>query len=88
VSFKLILQKQHQLQLIIFFVTKKQFLISKTEGLNEIVTKTTPNAMQIEALGNLENLRKQSFNNIRNRNGKTYLSAFDAKAFNTKNYYL
>jgi superfamily II DNA or RNA helicase len=43
--------------------------------------------MQIEALGNLENLRKdkkQSFNNIRNRNGKTYLSAFDAKAFNTK----
>jgi hypothetical protein len=60
VSFILILQKQHQLQLIIFFVTKKftkAILISKTEGLNEIVTKTTPNAMQIEALGNLENLR-------------------------------
>jgi hypothetical protein len=59
VSFILILQKQHQLQLIIFFVTKKfTKTISKTEGLNEIVTKTTPNAMQIEALGNLENLRK------------------------------
>jgi hypothetical protein len=42
--------------------------------------------MQIEALGNLENLRKikKNFNNIRNRNGKTYLSAFDAKAFNLK----
>jgi hypothetical protein len=51
VSFKLILQKQHQLQLIIFFVTKKfTKAISKTEGLNEIVTKTTPNAMQIEEI--------------------------------------
>lgn len=69
-------------------VYKKQFLISKTEGLNEIVTKTTPNAMQIEALGNLENLRKDKKNKAliisATGTGKTYLSAFDAKAFNPK----
>jgi superfamily II DNA or RNA helicase/HKD family nuclease len=69
-------------------VYKKQFLISKTEGLNEIVTKTTPNAMQLEALGNLENLRKDKKNKAliisATGTGKTYLSAFDAKAFNPK----
>jgi superfamily II DNA or RNA helicase len=56
------------------------------------LTKTTPNAMQIEALGNLENLRKYKKNKAliisATGTGKTYLSAFDAKAFNTKNYYL
>jgi superfamily II DNA or RNA helicase len=47
--------------------------------------------MQIEALGNLENLRNKKNKALiisATGTGKTYLSAFDAKAFNTKNYYL
>jgi superfamily II DNA or RNA helicase len=71
-------------------VYKKQFLISKTEGLNEIVTKT-PNAMQIEALGNLENLR-----NIKNKaliisatgTGKPIYQHSMQKLLILKNYYL
>jgi hypothetical protein len=47
--------------------------------------------MQIEALGNLENLRKykkQSFNNIRNRNGKPIYQHSMQKLLILKNYYL
>jgi hypothetical protein len=46
--------------------------------------------MQIEALGNLENLRnkKNKALIISQQEGKTYLSAFDAKALILKNYYL
>ncbi|EIA10034.1 DUF3427 domain-containing protein [Flavobacterium frigoris] len=69
-------------------IYKKQFLTSKIEGLNETITPTTPNAMQIEALGNLENLRKDNKNKAliisATGTGKTYLSAFDAKEFNPK----
>jgi superfamily II DNA or RNA helicase/HKD family nuclease/phage repressor protein C with HTH and peptisase S24 domain len=69
-------------------IYKKQFLTSKIEELNEILTIITPNAMQIEALENLENLRKDKKNKAliisATGTGKTYLSAFDAKAFNPK----
>jgi superfamily II DNA or RNA helicase/HKD family nuclease len=69
-------------------IYKQQFLTSKTEGFKEILTKITPNDMQIEALGNLENLRNDKKNKAliisATGTGKTYLSAFDAKAFNPK----
>jgi superfamily II DNA or RNA helicase/HKD family nuclease/SOS-response transcriptional repressor LexA len=48
----------------------------------------SPNSMQIEALENLKNLRAEGKNKAliisATGTGKTYLSAFDAKAFNPK----
>jgi superfamily II DNA or RNA helicase/HKD family nuclease len=67
-------------------IYKKQFLSSKTADLNDIPTIITPNAMQEEALRNLYGLRKEQKNKAliisATGTGKTYLSAFDAKAFN------
>lgn len=51
-----------------------------------IVVEVTPNLMQIEALDNLQNLRAVNKSKAliisATGTGKTYLSAFDAKAFN------
>lgn len=66
-----------------------QFLLNKKnnlESLLEIQAPITPNSMQIEALKNLNNLRINKKNKAliisATGTGKTYLSAFDAKAFN------
>ncbi|WP_117879364.1 DEAD/DEAH box helicase family protein [Aureibaculum luteum] len=52
------------------------------------IKKIIPNSMQREALINLENLRLENKNKAllisATGTGKTYLSAFDAKAFNSK----
>ncbi|WP_432222137.1 DUF3427 domain-containing protein [Flavobacterium sp. TMP13] len=70
-------------------IYKKQFLLNKNNSLNALVDSEiviTPNAMQIEALGNLSDLREDKKNKAliisATGTGKTYLSAFDAKAFN------
>jgi superfamily II DNA or RNA helicase/HKD family nuclease/phage repressor protein C with HTH and peptisase S24 domain len=69
-------------------IYKKQFLNSRTQEADDSLTKINPNAMQIEALRNLNNLRKDNKNKAliisATGTGKTYLSAFDAKAFNPK----
>ncbi len=72
-------------------IYKKQFLISnirQTESLFEAPIIISPNSMQIEALDNLKNLRAQSKNKAliisATGTGKTFLSAFDSKAFNPK----
>ncbi|MEL0651430.1 DUF3427 domain-containing protein [Algibacter sp. TI.3.09] len=72
-------------------IYKKQFLVHKKteEELSEkLNVEIAPNSMQIEALGNLENLRKDENNKAliisATGTGKTYLAAFDAKAFNPK----
>ncbi|AWG22352.1 restriction endonuclease subunit R [Flavobacterium faecale] len=72
-------------------IYKKQFLLNlkiNKESLTDLETIITPNAMQIEALQNLNNLRKQKKNKAliisATGTGKTYLSAFDAKAFSPK----
>ncbi len=69
-------------------IYKKQFLTSRIEGLDESLTEINPNAMQVEALRNLDDLRKDKKNKAliisATGTGKTYLSAFDAKAFNPK----
>lgn len=69
-------------------IYKKQFLNSRTQEADESLTKINPNAMQIEALRNLNHLRKDNKNKAliisATGTGKTYLSAFDAKAFNPK----
>lgn len=72
-------------------VYKKQFLSEKQnnlEGFNEPETNITPNSMQREALKNLDNLRaenkKKALIISATGTGKTYLSAFDAKAFKPK----
>lgn len=72
-------------------IYKSQIILNK-RGTLEIFDKTkvvvTPNAMQIEALKNLENLRGEKKNKAliisATGTGKTYLSAFDARAFNSK----
>lgn len=72
-------------------IYQKQFLLNKknsSENFIESQIIITPNSMQIEALENLKNLREQK--KIKaliisaTGTGKTYLSAFDAKAFNPK----
>ena len=70
-------------------IYKKQFLLNKTNNLESLIdfqTTITPNAMQIEALENLKNLRNDKKNKAliisATGTGKTYLSAFDAQAFN------
>ncbi len=69
-------------------IYKKQFLSSKTQEADNSLTEIIPNAMQVEALRNLNNLRKDDKNKAliisATGTGKTYLSAFDAKAFNPK----
>ncbi|MCL5127563.1 DUF3427 domain-containing protein [Algibacter sp. L4_22] len=71
-------------------IYKKQFLIykkSEAELSSELNLEITPNSMQIDALENLKNLRKQNNKALiisATGTGKTYLAAFDAKVFNPK----
>jgi superfamily II DNA or RNA helicase len=72
-------------------IYQKQFLLNKknsTENFIESQIIITPNSMQIEALENLKNLREEKKNKAliisATGTGKTYLSAFDAKAFKPK----
>ncbi|WP_367756148.1 DUF3427 domain-containing protein [Flavobacterium sp. WC2430] len=69
-------------------IYKKQFLNSRTQEADDSLTEINPNSMQVEALRNLNNLRKSNKNKAliisATGTGKTYLSAFDAKAFNPK----
>lgn len=72
-------------------IYQKQFLLNKNNNL-EILTEAqeiiTPNTMQKEALENLTKLREEKKNKAliisATGTGKTFLSAFDAKAFNPK----
>ena len=70
-------------------IYRKQSLFRSNSDFKEIVELQpviTPNSMQIEALANLRNLRTEGKNKAliisATGTGKTYLSAFDAKAFN------
>jgi superfamily II DNA or RNA helicase/HKD family nuclease/SOS-response transcriptional repressor LexA len=72
-------------------IYQKQFLLNKKNNFEILIepqTLITPNSMQIEALKNLKNLRADKKNKAliisATGTGKTYLSAFDAKAFNPK----
>ena len=72
-------------------IYQSQFLLNrknKLENLAESQPLIRPNSMQIEALENLKNLRAVGKNKAliisATGTGKTYLSSFDAKAFNPK----
>jgi len=72
-------------------IYKKQLILNKRSNLESIVKTQviiTPNSMQSEALKNLEILRADKKNKAliisATGTGKTYLSAFDVKAFNSK----
>lgn len=72
-------------------IYRNQFLLTqknKLESLANSPAQVNPNSMQIEALENLKNLRAKQKNKAliisATGTGKTYLSAFDAKAFNPK----
>ena len=72
-------------------VYQRQFLYNSQNNFkNSVESQTiiTPNSMQIEALENLKKLRDDKKNKAliisATGTGKTYLSAFDAKAFNAK----
>jgi superfamily II DNA or RNA helicase/HKD family nuclease/SOS-response transcriptional repressor LexA len=72
-------------------IYRNQFLLNQRNDLESLIqlqTPKTPNSMQIEALKNLKNLRADKKNKAliisATGTGKTYLSAFDAKAFNPK----
>tara|TARA_R110002111_G_scaffold16141_6_gene41518 strand:- start:236 stop:3691 length:3456 start_codon:yes stop_codon:yes gene_type:complete len=71
-------------------VYKKQFLVykkSEAELSSELNLEISPNSMQTEALENLQNLRKENNKALiisATGTGKTFLAAFDAKAFNPK----
>jgi superfamily II DNA or RNA helicase/HKD family nuclease/SOS-response transcriptional repressor LexA len=72
-------------------IYKKQFIfpnISEERNVLGAVIDVKPNSMQVEALENLRNLRANSKRKAllisATGTGKTYLSAFDAKAFNSK----
>jgi superfamily II DNA or RNA helicase/HKD family nuclease/SOS-response transcriptional repressor LexA len=72
-------------------IYQSQFLLNrknKLDSLPETQPLIRPNSMQIEALKNLSNLRAEGKNKAliisATGTGKTYLSAFDAKAFNPK----
>ena len=72
-------------------IYKSQFLLQRKyrhENLVENPSSIRPNSMQTEALENLQLLRAQKKNKAliisATGTGKTYLSAFDAKAFNAK----
>lgn len=78
---------------ILFYeqIYQSQFLLnrkSKLESITESQLLISPNSMQVEALENLKKLRVQGKNKAliisATGTGKTYLSAFDAKAFNPK----
>ena len=70
--------------------SQQRILIKRNnvESSLEILAPIIPNSMQIEALRNLHNLRGENKNKAliisATGTGKTYLSAFDAKAFNPK----
>ena len=61
---------------------------TKVNGTTEPTVEIKPNSMQLEALNKLNGLRKENKNKAliisATGTGKTYLSAFDAKAFNPK----
>lgn len=70
---------------------KSQLLVNNRSTLEQFDKnkfEITPNSMQVEALNNLKNLRAANKNKAllisATGTGKTYLSAFDAKAFNPK----
>ena len=72
-------------------IYQNQFLLNKGNSINSVIesqTIITPNSMQIEALENLKKLREDKKNKAliisATGTGKTYLSAFDAKAFKPK----
>jgi superfamily II DNA or RNA helicase/SOS-response transcriptional repressor LexA len=71
-------------------VYKKQFLVykkSEQELSKELNLEIVPNSMQTQALQNLEKLRKRNSKALiisATGTGKTYLAAFDAKAFSPK----
>ncbi|WP_431132510.1 DUF3427 domain-containing protein [Psychroserpens mesophilus] len=71
-------------------VYKKQYLVykkSQKELSEELRLEITPNSMQSEALANLEILRKNNNKALiisATGTGKTFLAAFDAKAFNPR----
>jgi superfamily II DNA or RNA helicase/HKD family nuclease len=72
-------------------IYKSQFLLhqkNKLESISESQLLISPNLMQMEALENLKKLRVAGKNKAliisATGTGKTYLSAFDAKAFNPK----
>lgn len=72
-------------------IYQKQFLLNKNnnfETLAEDQEIISPNSMQKEALENLTKLREEKKNKAliisATGTGKTFLSAFDVKAFNTK----
>ena len=72
-------------------IYKKQFILNKSKNLENLVEshiKIVPNLMQVEALENLNNIRAAKKNKAliisATGTGKTYLSAFDAKASNPK----
>jgi superfamily II DNA or RNA helicase/HKD family nuclease len=80
-------------EFILFYeeIYQSQFLLSrknKFEIINHSQLMICPNSMQIEALENLKKLRVERKNKAliisATGTGKTYLSAFDAKAFNPK----
>lgn len=72
-------------------IYQNQFILNEAKRFENIIESSpvvNPNTMQIEALVNLKNLRKDNKNKAliisATGTGKTYLSAFDAKAFNPK----
>lgn len=72
-------------------VYQKQLLFTKQHEFRDVIESETlakPNSMQKEALKNLDNLRRDYKNKAliisATGTGKTFLSAFDAKAFNPK----
>ncbi|WP_244140853.1 DUF3427 domain-containing protein [Kaistella flava (ex Peng et al. 2021)] len=72
-------------------IYQNQFILNEAKRFETIIESSpvvNPNTMQIEALENLKNLRKDNKNKAlivsATGTGKTYLSAFDAKAFNPK----
>jgi len=72
-------------------IYQKQFLLNKSNNLEISIENQeiiSPNTMQTEALENLTKLREEKKNKAliisATGTGKTFLSAFDAKAFNAK----
>ena len=72
-------------------IYSQQRILARENNTNtslDILTPIIPNSMQVEALVNLETLRTNNKNKAliisATGTGKTYLSAFDAKAFNPK----
>jgi superfamily II DNA or RNA helicase/HKD family nuclease/SOS-response transcriptional repressor LexA len=72
-------------------IYQSQFLLNRKNRLENLVESNvliSPNSMQIEALENLQHFRANHKNKAliisATGTGKTYLSAFDAKAYNPK----